>query len=151
MAIACVVSPAATFQAETNADEEKLTTAEENWVYGTKSPSQRVKAFLKVADNKVEQVKRDVRSETSPDIGIHFRGYSTAIEGAWMAISWGRARGTDMSESARAIRRTTRRHAEVLQKLEPTIADSQRQALDQILNDVLRIDHLESNSLYAQR
>jgi hypothetical protein len=149
--IAYLASCAPALWAEATADKDELSPAEENYVYSTKSPSQRVKAFLKVAEFKVEQVKKDVRGRTSSDFRLGFRGYSTAIEGAWMGVSWGQARRVDMTESVRAIRRTTKRHTEVLQKLEATATDAQRQALDQVLATILRMQNSESNNSYAQR
>jgi hypothetical protein len=146
-----LLSAILTLSAETIADEDRLTTAEENFVYSTKDPSQRVKAFLKVADAKVDQVRKDVRAGTSADIAGSFRGYTTAIEGAWMAVSWGQARKADVTESVRAIHRATKKHLETLQKLQATAAIPHREALSQMVSTLSRIQNVELSGLYAQR
>jgi len=146
-----LVSAAPTVSAETILDEDRLTTAEENYAYSTKDPSQRVKAFLKVADTKVEQVRRDVRAGTPADISGSFKGYTTAIEGAWMAVSWGQARKADVTESIRAIHKTTKKHLETLQKLQATAANPHREALAQIVTTLSKMQNVELGGLYAQR
>jgi hypothetical protein len=140
-----------TLRAEGADEQDSLTVVEENYAYGTKAPSQRVKAFLKVAESKVQQVKKNVRKGSSADVSAPFSGYSTAIKGAWMGVSWGQALKTDMTESVQAIQRTTQKHVDTLRTLQATASPSQREALAQILSIVLRIQNSESTGLYARK
>jgi len=138
-------------RAEAEDEQNNLTAVEENYAYGTKAPCPRVKAFLKLAENKVQRVKNDVQKSSSSDIAASFNGYETAIRGAWMGVSWGQALRTDMTDSVRTIQKTTQKHAEALRKLQANADPSQRQALAQILTTVLRAQNLESEGLYARR
>jgi hypothetical protein len=148
--LAAVLLAPTVLQAETADEDDNLTPVEENYAYSTKAPSRRVKAFLKVADGKLQQVKKNAQKGSSSDISGPFKGYSTAIEGAWMGVSWGQARRTDMRESIRSIQKTTQRHVEILKKLEATASPSQHEALAQMLNRILQIQSSEANNLYAR-
>jgi hypothetical protein len=149
--ILCVVLFApTTLRAEESDEQDSLTVVEENYAYDTKVPSQRVKAFLKVAESKVQQVKENVR-RGSTEVLAPFSGYSTAIKGAWMGVSWGQALRSDMTDSVRAIQRTTQKHVDTLRKLQATASPSQREALAQILSIVLRIQNSEPTGLYARK
>jgi hypothetical protein len=139
-----------TLRAEGADEQDSLTVVEENYAYSAKAPSQRVKAFLRVAESKVQQVKTSVRKDSAADVAAAFSGYSTAIKGAWMGVSWGLALRTDMTDSIRAIQRSTQKHVDILRKLEATASPSQREALAQILSTVVRVQNSESTSLYAR-
>lgn len=130
-------------------EDNKLTTAEEDYAYNANTPGQRVKAFLKIADAKVESAKRALKRDASPDVSVFLRGYSTALEGAWMGISWGQAKGTDMTESIHAIEKATRRHSRTLQTLEANSNLTQRETLCQIQSAVKKSQQSEQNVLYA--
>ena len=132
-------------------EQDRLTLLEENYAYGTKTPSQRVKAFLKIAENKFQLVKKNAQQGSVADISTPFLGYSTAIEGAWMGVSWGQAVGASTTDSVRAIQKTTKKHLEAVRKLQATAHPSQREALGHILDKLLQIQTLESADLYARR
>jgi hypothetical protein len=140
-----------TLRGEAEDEQDNLTAVEESYAYSTKTPSQRVNAFLKVAENKFQQVKRNAQNTSSSDISVLFNGYSTAIKGAWMGVSWGQALKTDMTDSVRAIQKTTKKHIETLRKLQAVGTPSQREALGHILDTIIRNQKLESNDLYARR
>jgi hypothetical protein len=146
---AVLLAPTA-LQAEAADEDDNLTPVEENYAYSTQTPSQRVKAFLKVAEGKLQQVKKNSQKGSSSDISVPFKGYSTAMEGAWMGVSWGQALRADMRDSVRAIQKTTQRHVETLRKLEATAGPSQREALAQILSRILQIQSAEASNLYAR-
>jgi hypothetical protein len=132
-------------------EQDSLTLLEENYAYGTKTPSQRVKAFLKIAEDKFQLVKKNAQQGSAADISTPFLGYSTAIEGAWMGVSWGQAVGVSTADSVRAIQKTTKKHLEGVRKLQATANPSQREVLAHILDKLLQIQNLESADLYARR
>ena len=135
--------------AEIAEEDNRLTIAEEDYAYNAKNPCQRVKAFLKIADIKVESVRKALRKDTSSDVSLLLRGYSTALEGAWMGVSWGRAKGTDMTESIHAIEKATQRHLTTLQKLEAHSRLSQQETLAQIQSAVTKSQKSEQELLAA--
>jgi hypothetical protein len=137
--------------AETTEEPDNLTLAEENFAYGMKTPADRVKAFLKVAETKFQLVKKNARSGSSTDLPALFNGYPTAIKGAWMGVSWAQALRIDTTNSIGAIQRTTKRHIDGLKKLRESADASQREALNRIIDTVVRVQSLESVDLYARR
>ncbi|PYV41777.1 MAG: hypothetical protein DMG06_16100 [Acidobacteria bacterium] len=132
-------------------EDNKLTTAEEDYAYDAKTPHQRVKAFLRIADAKVESAKRARKRDPSSAISFFLRGYSIALEGAWMGVSWGQAQGTDMTESIRAIEKATRRHSETLRKLEANSSLTERETLSQIQNAAKKSQKSEQNISYTAK
>jgi hypothetical protein len=98
--------------------EDRLSPAEEGFAYATKSPSDRVAAFLKIADRKMEAAKRLRKTGSIEDIAVCLRGYSSALQGAVMAVAWGEDLGANMQRQEAAIRKAMRRHADILNKLE---------------------------------
>jgi hypothetical protein len=137
--------------AETTEEPDNLTLAEENFAYGMKTPADRVKAFLKVAEAKFQLVKKNARSGSSTDLPALFNGYPTAIRGAWMGVSWAQALRIDTTNSIGAIQRTTKRHRDGLKKLRETADPPQREALTRIIDTVMRVQSLELVDLYARR
>ncbi len=131
-------------------EDNKLTTAEEDYAYNAKTPCQRVKAFLKIADAKVESAKRALKKDASSEVSLFLRGYSVALEGAWMGVSWGQTKGTDMTESIHAIEKATQRHSETLQKLEVNSSLTQQETLSQIQNAVKKNQKSEQ-IVYAEK
>jgi hypothetical protein len=103
---------------EAEAIEDRLSFAEEELAYAAKSPTERVAAFLKIADRKMEAAKKLHKTRSSEDIALCLRGYSSALQGAITAVAWGEDVGTNMQRQASAIRKAMRRHADILNKLE---------------------------------
>ena len=103
---------------EAESVEDRLAPAEEELAYAAKSPSERVAAFLKIADRKMEGAKKLHKSGSMEDIAQYLRGYSAALQGAITAVAWGEDTGTNMQRQTAAIRKAIRRHAEILNKLE---------------------------------
>ena len=103
---------------ETEPVEDRLSSAEEELAYAAKSPTDRVAAFLKIADRKMEAAKKLHKTRSSEDIALCLRGYSSALQGAITAVAWGEDVGTNMQRQASAIRKAMRRHADILNKLE---------------------------------
>ena len=132
-------------------EDNRLTTAEEDYAYNAKTPCQRVKAFLKIADVKVESAKRALKKDASSDVSSFLRGYSVALEGAWMGVSWGQVKGTDMRESIHAIEKATQRHSETLQKLKANSSLTQRETLSQIRSAVKTVQKSEQNVFYEAK
>jgi len=100
------------------AGEDRLSSAEEGLAYAAKSPTERVAAFLKIADRKMEAAKKLHKSESIEGIARCLHGYASALQGAITAVAWGEDLGTNMQRQTTAIRKTMRRHAEILNKLE---------------------------------
>lgn len=98
--------------------EDRLSAAEEEFAYATKNPSDRVAAFLKIADRKMEAARRLRKTGSIEDIAMCLRGYSSALQGAVMAVTWGQDLGANMQRQEAAIRKAIRRHADILNKLE---------------------------------
>jgi hypothetical protein len=98
--------------------EDRLSSAEEELAYAAKSPTERVAAFLKIADRKMEAAKKLHKSGSIEDIALCLRGYSSALQGAVTAVAWGEDLGTNMQRQTTAIRKAMRRHADILNKLE---------------------------------
>jgi hypothetical protein len=98
--------------------EDRLSSAEEELAYAAKSPTERVAAFLKIADRKMEAAKKLHKSRSSEDIALCLRGYSSALQGAITAVAWGEDLGTNMQRQTTAIRKAMRRHSDILNKLE---------------------------------
>ena len=98
--------------------EDRLSSAEEELAYAAKSPTERVAAFLKIANRKMEAAKKLHKSGSSEDIAQCLSGYSSALQGAVTAVAWGEDLGTNMQRQTTAIRKALRRHADILNKLE---------------------------------
>jgi hypothetical protein len=98
--------------------EDRLSSAEEELAYAAKNPTERVAAFLKIADRKMEAAKKLHKSGSSEEIASCLRGYSSALQGAVTAVAWGEDLGTNMQRQTTAIRKAMRRHADILNKLE---------------------------------
>ncbi len=126
--------------------DDRLTPAEEDYAYDTKNPSQRVRAFLKIADSRVDTLRKTTRRNASTDSKVTFSGYSTALEGAWMAISWGKAMGLDMQRSIQAITKTTRKHLRILHEIEARLTPQQTAVLSQFRLALLRSQNLDQSA-----
>ena len=98
--------------------EDRLSRTEEEFAYATKNASDRVAAFLKIPDRKMEAAKRLRKTGSIEDIAVCLRGYSSALQGAVMAVAWGEDLGANMQRQEAAIRKAIRRHADILNKLE---------------------------------
>ena len=98
--------------------EDRLSLAEEESAYATKSPTERVAAFLKIADRKMDAAKKIRKTGSMEEIASCLRGYSAALQGAVTAVAWGEDLGTNMQRQTTAIRKAMRRHADILNKLE---------------------------------
>ena len=109
--------------------EDRLSTAEEEFAYATKSPTDRVAAFLKIADRKMEAAKRLRKAGSIEEMALSLRGYSSALQGAVMAVAWGGDLGANMQRQAAAIRKATRRHADILNKLESALPPGPKPAI----------------------
>jgi hypothetical protein len=103
---------------EVEPTEDRLSLAEEELAYAAKSPTERVAVFLKIADRKMEAAKKLRKTGSMEDIASCLRGYSSALQGAVMAVAWGEDVGTNMQGQTTAIRKAMRRHADILDKLE---------------------------------
>ncbi len=66
---------------EAESVEDRLSPAEEELAYAAKSPSERVAAFLKIADRKMEAAKKLHKSGSMEDIAQCLRGYSVSSSG----------------------------------------------------------------------
>ncbi|MCI0622722.1 MAG: hypothetical protein L0387_13860 [Acidobacteria bacterium] len=106
-------------------NDDRLSPSEEEFAYATKSPAERVAAFLKIADRKMETAKRLQKTGSFEAIVACLRGYSSALHGAVMAVSWGENLGSDMQRQTAAINKATRRHSAILKKLEGTATAGQ--------------------------
>jgi hypothetical protein len=100
--------------------QDRLSSAEEELAYAAKSPMERVSVFLKIADRKMEAAKKLHKSGSVEDITHCLQGYSSALQGAVTAVTWGEDLGTNMQRQTVAIRKAMRRHADILNKLENT-------------------------------
>ena len=91
------------------------------------------------------------KRDPSSAISFFLRGYSIALEGAWMGVSWGQTQGTDMTESIRAIEKATRRHSQTLRKLEANSSLTERETLSQIQNAAKKSQKSEQNISYTAK
>lgn len=112
--------------------EDRLSPAEEESAYATKSPTDRVAAFLKIADRKMEIAKRLHKAGSFEEMALSLRGYSPALQGAVMAVAWGEDLGANMQRQEAAIRKAIRRHAEILNKLENALPPGPKPAILQV-------------------
>ena len=112
--------------------EDRLSPDEEELAYAAKTPSERVAAFLKIADRKMEGAKKLHKSGSMEDIAQCLRGYSAALHGAVTAVAWGEDTGTNMQRQTAAIRKAMRRHAEILNKLESTSSSASKPSILQV-------------------
>ncbi|MSO22067.1 MAG: hypothetical protein EXQ58_02175 [Acidobacteria bacterium] len=109
--------------------EDRLSTAEEEFAYATKSPTGRVAAFLKIADPKMETAKRLHKGRSTEDMALSLRGYSSALQGAVVAVAWGQDLGANMQPQEAAIRKAIRRHADILSRLENALPPGAKPAI----------------------
>ena len=109
--------------------EDRLSLAEEEFAYATKNPTDRVAAFLKICDRKMEAARKLGKAGSSEDIARCLRGYGSALQGAVTAVSWGEDRGTNMQRQADAIRKVLRKHAAILKKLETAASPGQQASI----------------------
>ena len=109
--------------------EDRLSPAEEEFAYATKSPTGRVAAFLKIADRKMVTARRLHKGGSFEDMALSLRGYSSALQGAVMAMAWGADLGTNMQRQESAIRKAIRRHADILDKMESTLPSGPKPAI----------------------
>jgi len=100
--------------------EDRLSPIEEEFAYTAKSPPERVSAFLKIADRKMDAAKRLYKAGLFQEMAASLRGYSSALQGAVMGVAWGEDLGANMQRQEAAIRKVLRRHADILNKLENT-------------------------------
>jgi len=112
--------------------EDRLSPAEEEFAYATKSPTDRVAAFLKIADRKMETAKRLHKAGSFGGMSPSLRGYSSALQGAVMAVAWGEDLGANMQRQETAIRKAIRRHADILNKLESASPPGSRPSILQV-------------------
>ena len=112
--------------------EDRLSSVEEESAYAAKSPTERVAAFLKIADRKMEAAKKLHKSGPSEDIASCLRGYSSALQGAVTAVAWGEDLGTNMQRQTTAIRKAMRRHADILNKLDNASTSAPKPAILQV-------------------
>ncbi len=112
--------------------EDRLSSAEEELAYAAKTPSERVAAFLKIADRKMEAAKKLHKAGSIEDLALCLRGYSSALQGAVTAVAWGEDTGTNMQRQTAAIRKAMRRHAEILNKLEGASSSASKSSILQV-------------------
>jgi hypothetical protein len=108
---------------------DNLTLWEEEYAYAASNPAARVTAFLKIADNKLLAARRLQKSNPDASLIESLKGYYTALEGANLAVSWGRDLGEDMQRQNSAITKLVRRHAGILERLGTSAKPQERQAL----------------------
>ncbi len=114
--------------------DDTLPLTEEDFVYNTKTPTQRVAAFMKIADRKMEEARQLQKKNPGSDFLVPLQGYIQAFQGAWTGVSWGQSRGENMRRSIETIEKTARRHQTVLYKLQAGASSDQKQAIVQIQN-----------------
>src|SRR5262245_8364394 len=112
--------------------EDRLSPAEEEFAYATRSPTNRVAAFLKIADRKMEAAKRLHKAGSFEEMTLSLRGYTSALQGAVMAVAWGEDTGANMQRQETAIRKTIRRHADILTKLESSLPPESKTTILQV-------------------
>ena len=98
--------------------DDRLSSADEDFAYATKRPTDRVAAFLKIANRKIDAAKRIHKLGSFEDMTLSLCGYSSAIEGAFMAVAWGEDLGADMHRQEATIRKTIGRHRDILNKMQ---------------------------------
>ena len=112
--------------------EDRLSSAEEELAYAAKSPTERVAAFLKIANRKMEAAKKLQKAGAIEDLAVCLRGYSSALQGAVTAVAWGEDLGTNMQRQTTAIRKAMRRHADILNKLESASSSASKPSILQV-------------------
>jgi hypothetical protein len=112
--------------------EDRLSSAEEELAYAAKTPSERVAAFLKIANQKMEAARKLHKAGSIEDLALCLRGYSSALQGAITAVAWGEDTGTSMQRQTAAIRKAMRRHAEILNKLEGASSSASKPSILQV-------------------
>ena len=112
--------------------EDRLSSAEEELAYAAKSPTERVTAFLKIANRKMEAAKKLQKAGAIEDLAVCLRGYSSALQGAVTAVAWGEDLGTNMQRQTTAIRKAMRRHADILNKLESASSSASKPSILQV-------------------
>jgi len=128
----CYVVAAQDFKAAPEqSGEDRLSPAEEEFAYATKNPTDRVAAFLKIADRKMETAKRFRKAGSLDEMNMSLSGYGSALQGALMAVAWGEDVGANMQRQEIAIRKTIRRHSDILNKLESTLPTGPNPAITQ--------------------
>src|SRR5881628_3170574 len=96
-ALFCSVTPAQDLKMPSEqSSEDRLSRAEEEFTYATKNPTDRVAAFLKIADRKMETAKRFRKAGSLDEMNISLYGYGSALQGAVMAVAWGEDLGANM-------------------------------------------------------
>ncbi len=117
--------------------QDSLNLSEEEYAYATNSPAARVTAFLRIADNKILAAKRLQKSNPNASPMKSLSGYYAAMQGANLAVSWGRELGEDMRRQNAAIAKIARRHAGILERLGSGANPQERQALLQMRDFLL--------------
>ena len=112
--------------------EDRLSIAEEEQAYAAKSPTERVAAFLKIANRKMEAARKLHKAGSTEDLATCLRGYSSALQGAVTAVAWGEDTGTNMQRQTAAIRKAMRRHADILNKLESASSSASKPCILQV-------------------
>jgi hypothetical protein len=112
--------------------EDRLSSAEEELAYAANGPTERVAAFLKIANRKMEAAKKLQKAGTIEDLAVCLRGYSSALQGAVTAVAWGEDLGTNMQRQTTAIRKAMRRHADILNKLESASSSASKPSILQV-------------------
>ena len=112
--------------------DDRLSPAEEEFAYAAKNPGNRVAAFLKIADRKMEAAKRFHKAGSPQEMALSLRGYTPALQGAVVAVAWGEDLGANMQRQEAAIRKTIRRHADILRKLEIALPPDSQPAILQV-------------------
>ena len=112
--------------------EDRLSSVEEELAYAAKSPTDRVAAFLKIANRKMEAAMKLHKAGATEDLAVCLRGYSSALQGAVTAVAWGEDLGTNMQRQTTAIRKAMRRHADILNKLESASSSASKPSILQV-------------------
>ena len=106
--------------------EDRLSSQEEEYAYGAKSPSARVAAFLRIADKKIDLVRRAKKQNPPSSLADVLKGYLAALQGAALSVSWGKELGEDMKRQSESIAKLTRKHFIILGRLSETATDEDR-------------------------
>jgi hypothetical protein len=112
--------------------DDRLAPGEEELAYSAKSPAERVTAFLRIADRKLQAARKAVKQNPSADVASSLQGYLSAFEGAEMSVSWGQSLEMDMHRQVAAIGKTSRKHLLILAKLESAMVGPPRNLLLQV-------------------
>jgi hypothetical protein len=112
--------------------EDRLSSAEEELAYAAKTPSERVAAFLKIANRKMDAARKLHKAGSIEDLALSLRGYSSALQGAITAVAWGEDTGVNMQRQTATIRKAMRRHAEILKQLEGTPSSASKPSILQV-------------------